>query len=84
MITTSDLFKMVRTETGLNQKDFAKLLGISRFETISEYERGHKRVTLDKLIRIQAYYEKFGQDNQIMNILNNHVELEIKKIKELI
>ena len=84
MITPADLFKLVRTETGLSQKDFAKTLGLTRLETISAYERGAKKITLEKLIRLQAYYEKQGQDQQIMNIINNHVELEINKIKELI
>lgn len=83
MIYKKDLIKMVRTELGQTQKEFAKTMGLNRLRTISEYERGID-LPIDKLIRLQGVYEKQGANKQVLNIINNYVEKEISRIKGLV
>jgi transcriptional regulator with XRE-family HTH domain len=49
MMSTKECIKNARFELGLNQNDFAKLMGVSK-QAISSYEQGYRQPTA-KIVR---------------------------------
>lgn len=50
-----DVFKFLREWSGLNQKQFAEQLGVSRM-TVQSYERGIRRYTFETLKKVADLY----------------------------
>ncbi len=68
-----DVFKFLREWSGLNQKQFAEQLGVSRM-TIQSYERGVRRYTFETLMKVADIY---GYNIIIQKNKNNALHLRI-------
>ena len=69
-----DVFKFLREWSGLNQKQFAEQLGVSRM-TVQSYERGVRRYTFKKN-KNNAFHLRI-----ILLLKQNHLSLLIPLIK---
>ncbi len=75
MLSKGDLLKLVRTSTGLTQKQFGKKMRTNRLETISSWELGKKDISYQRLCQIYVIYIKLCvRDEQLDNIFNNYIE----------
>lgn len=74
--------KEFRKKKKLNQKDFAKMVGISQ-QMISAYELGKKTLSLEKYREIKAAFGYKDYDSSRLRFMIDYLRLTFKSVRDL-
>lgn len=74
--------KEFRKKKKLNQKDFAKMVGVSQ-QMISAYELGKKTLSLEKYREIKAAFGYQDCDSSRLRFMIDYLRLTFKSVRDL-
>ena len=74
--------KQFRRKTGLNQADFAKVVGMSQ-PMISQYERGMRKLSLGTFVAMKKAFGYDEAESERLRVLIDYVRITFKDVRDL-
>lgn len=74
--------KQFRRKTGLNQKDFASVVGMSQ-SMVSQYERGIRKLSVDTFVTMKKAFGYDEAEKERLRVLIDYVRITFKSVRDL-
>ena len=74
--------KQFRRKTGLNQKDFASVVGMSQ-SMVSQYERGIRKLSVDTFVAMKKAFGYDEAEKERLRVLIDYVRITFKSVRDL-
>lgn len=74
--------KQFRRKTGLNQKDFASVVGMSQ-SMVSQYERGNRKLSVDTFVTMKKAFGYDEAEKERLRVLIDYVRITFKSVRDL-